>query len=191
MRTKFDDRRCSPAADAGLTALREDERRSVRIVDAGCGDGTWLIWAAMRARTLGFTAIEAHGVDVSASGIARARAKAGAVRDLAIGLTFAVDDLPAALAAEGEEPADLVLCLGDAFDAVTADRRPALARTLAGAGEAVLLAALPSRRRGRALREIGALLAEGGRLVERVRLGVSQTVRAYRAPVLLHLRPAH
>lgn len=172
---------------ADLQALRDEGRCSVRIVDAGCGDGAWLIWAATRARTLGFTAIEAHGIDPSPANVAKACANAAGVRDLAIGLTFAADDLPAALAVEGAEPADLVLCLGGAFEVIPADRRPALAHTLARAGDKVLLAPSRVRRRARALREIGKLLADCGGLVERVRVGAA---RAYRAPVLLHLRPA-
>lgn len=95
-----------------LADLRAAGRHSVRIVDADCGAGNLLIHAAQYARTLGFTAIEGRGIDGAPSLIARARATAGRLHDPAIGLSFDVADLLAALREEAVYPADILLWNG-------------------------------------------------------------------------------
>lgn len=119
-----------PALAAALAALRATHRRSVRIVDADCGAGNVLLCAALYARALGFTAIEAHGIDGAAALVDRARAAATAVRDPAIGLSFATGDIAAALAAEAEFPADIILWHGG--------RDAPVARTVAAAGRLLI-----------------------------------------------------
>jgi hypothetical protein len=121
-----------PAIAAALTALRLRHRHAVRIVDADCACGALLIEAVRHARTLGFTAIEGRGIDGSPAMIGRARAAAARLADPAIGLTFELADMRAALTAEAEFPADLVLWHGD----LTSD----LAARLAAAGEQVIIA---------------------------------------------------
>ena len=98
-----------PTIVAALAALRERRRFAVRIVDAECGAGTVLIAAVLHARMLGFTAIEGHGIDGSPALIGRARAAARRLSDAAIGVSFAVADVPAALVAEQAAPADILL----------------------------------------------------------------------------------
>ena len=98
-----------PAIAATLAALREKRRFSVRIVDADCGAGTLLLHAAHHARLLGFTAIEARGIDGAPSLIGRARAAARRVADPAIGISFEVGEVIAALHDEDDVPADIVL----------------------------------------------------------------------------------
>ncbi|OJU22421.1 MAG: hypothetical protein BGN95_09515 [Sphingomonas sp. 66-10] len=92
-----------------LAALRARGRRSVRLVDANCGDGELLIAAGRHARALGFVAIEAHGVDGNAALIAHAQAAACFVDDPAIGFEFAVGDAEPVLRDEAAFPADIVL----------------------------------------------------------------------------------
>jgi SAM-dependent methyltransferase len=72
-----------PAALERLRALREAGRRSVRIVDAACGDGALLLPAVRRARAFGFVSIEARGVDSDPALIAHARRAAAGILDLA------------------------------------------------------------------------------------------------------------
>jgi SAM-dependent methyltransferase len=97
---------------AALAALRTRERRSVRIVDADCGAGTLLLCAVRLARRLGFTSIEARGIDHAPASIARARAAAAVMHDPAIGITFETADLVAALDDESEFPADILVWHG-------------------------------------------------------------------------------
>lgn len=94
---------------AALNGLRLRRRHAVRIVDIGCGDGALLIAALRHARAIGFTAIEGRGTDRAPDAIDRARLAAATVRDPAIGLVFECCDPLAALAAERELPADILL----------------------------------------------------------------------------------
>jgi ribosomal protein L11 methylase PrmA len=108
VRTAQADRRW-PAIQRALFALRKAGRRSIRIVDAGCGAGDLLIQAARHARSIGFLAIEGRGIDRDPAAIVRARSTARLVSDPAIGLSFESGDARAALRDEDEVPADLVL----------------------------------------------------------------------------------
>lgn len=120
-----------PAVAAALAALRETRRCSVRIVDADCGSGSVLLCAARYARALGFTSIEAYGIDTAPAQVARACAAAAVVHDPAIGISFAAGDVAGALKAEAEFPADIVLWHGcRAGDAPVARAVAAAGRTL-------------------------------------------------------------
>lgn len=101
-----------PQIVAALQSLRDAHRHAVRIVDADCACGTLLIEVARHARAMGFTAIEGRGIDGSPALIGRARAAAARLHDPAIGLTFDMVDLRAALMQEAEAPADLLLWHG-------------------------------------------------------------------------------
>lgn len=102
--------------DQALRALHRAGRRSVSIVDVGCGDGSLLRRAALRARALGFVAIEARGFDRSPAKVAAAREAAGAKPDPAIGFAYEVaEGAPPAPQDEADEP-DLVLA-ADGLDA--------------------------------------------------------------------------
>lgn len=66
-----------PAVAMALKSLHEEGRFSIRIVDADCGAGSLLIHAAHHARAMGYTAVEARGIDGSPALIGRARAAGG------------------------------------------------------------------------------------------------------------------
>lgn len=102
-----------PAVLEQLKMLRAAGRRSVRIVDAACGDGALLLPILGRARALGFVAIEARGVDRDAAALARARRAAAAMADLAIEVQFERGSVEAALHAEAAFPADILLYAAD------------------------------------------------------------------------------
>lgn len=99
-----------PAVEAALDHLRERHRRAVRIVDADCGAGGFLIAVAEQARAKGFTAIEGRGLGRSPALIGRARAAARRHRHAAMGLVFERRDPADALAEERAFPADILLC---------------------------------------------------------------------------------
>lgn len=99
-----------PAVRRRIKALRERGRRSIRIVDAGCGAGELLIAAARYARTLGFVAIEGRGIDDDPRRIAHARQAATGQDDPAIGLVFERREVGSVLREECEFPVDLLLC---------------------------------------------------------------------------------
>jgi SAM-dependent methyltransferase len=90
----YADRRVWTLLEAKLTDLRATGASSIRILDAGCGPGTWLRRLVTRAHVLGFTTITARGFDVARAQIQRARLLA---RDLCgmsgVNLTFDVADL--------------------------------------------------------------------------------------------------
>jgi hypothetical protein len=103
-----------PAIAAALAELREANRHSIRILDMDCGAGSLLLHAVRHARGLGFTAIEARGVDGVPALIGRARASASHLADPAIGVMFEPADLMTALAEEQAFPADILIWHGHA-----------------------------------------------------------------------------
>ena len=119
-----------------LVALQLKGRHALRVVEVGCGNGDWLLRTIVHARTLGFTAIEGHGIDASAESIATARRNAAALADPAIGVTFALGastHLDETLALEVEAPADLILCLDTTLNILPPARRRDAARGLMAA----------------------------------------------------------
>jgi SAM-dependent methyltransferase len=94
-----------------LHDLRASGAVSVRLLDAGCGPGTWLRRLVTRALMLGFEKITARGFDVAATQIETARRMAG---DLAampgVNLTFDVADLESRMS-EPDASVDITLCL--------------------------------------------------------------------------------
>jgi SAM-dependent methyltransferase len=98
-----------------LTELRASGASSVRLLDAGCGPGTWLRRLVMRARALGFSTITARGFDIAQAQINRARLAARDLSDLpGVNLTFDVADLTSRLP-ESDASVDLTLCLYSAL----------------------------------------------------------------------------
>src|ERR1700737_2934283 len=59
--------------ESKLTDLRASGASSVRLLDAGCGPGTWLRRLVIRAHALGFSSISARGFDIAEAQIQRAR----------------------------------------------------------------------------------------------------------------------
>jgi hypothetical protein len=68
-----------------------------------------LLCGVRYARTLGFTAIEARGIDDAQRLVHRAQAAAAVLHDPAIGICFEARNLAQALDEESEFPADIVL----------------------------------------------------------------------------------
>ncbi len=114
-----------------LTLLRNHGHRSVRILDLDCGDGTRLIRAAATARELGFVAIEGRGTGDWSTGIRHARWQTEAETHPTTGLTFDLAEPMAALAAEHDGSADLIL-LSEPMPYPASPLAIALARVNAG-----------------------------------------------------------
>ncbi len=107
----FADREIWARLDAMLVRLRTNGRHAIRILDAGCGPGTWLLRLVVRARDLGFTAIDARGFDVSPKMIELANSRKSMADDPHIGISFDVADIVEALDGEEDGSYDLTLCL--------------------------------------------------------------------------------
>ncbi len=69
----YADRQLWARLDAKLVELRATGASTIRILDAGCGPGTWLRRLVLRASDLGFTSIKARGFDIAQLQIQRAR----------------------------------------------------------------------------------------------------------------------
>lgn len=92
-----------------ILALRARGLKRLRVLDIGCGPGTWLRRVVVRARQLGFAEIIAHGVDIAETQLHRAHALARGLSTLeGVQLTFAQGDLRNEITAP---QADLCLCL--------------------------------------------------------------------------------
>ena len=72
----YADRRIWTLLQRKLLELRATGARSIRILDAGCGPGTWLRRIITHAHLLGFDAIAARGFDVARVQVQRARSLA-------------------------------------------------------------------------------------------------------------------
>ena len=119
----FTDRALWTRLDAMLVRMWTEGRRAIRILDAGCGPGSWLLRLVLRARDLGFAAIDGVGVDLSPTMIDIARSRLHLAADSHIGLRFDVADLISALAEEDEESFDIVLCLNGVINHMTTEER--------------------------------------------------------------------
>ena len=116
--------------DAKLMQLASDGRRTLRVLDAGCGPGTWLRRIVLAARELGFTSIEAHGIDLSARMVELARQSAPDVGETDARIAFAVCDLADSLPF-GEDSFDITLCLYGVLNHMLDGARQRLAAELA------------------------------------------------------------
>jgi SAM-dependent methyltransferase len=110
-RYAYGDRETWNIIDGELRRLKNTGAETIRILDLGCGPGTWLRRAVVRARELGFLAISARGADIAEGQVRRAR---NLSRDLAAspGVTLRYDlaDIRAPLR-EPDKSVDLCLCL--------------------------------------------------------------------------------
>jgi hypothetical protein len=125
-----DDDRVDRLVGGVLLDLAKAGRRAVRIVHAGCGSGAILVRAIVRARVLGFVAIEARGSACSADSIVIARWATSDWHDPRVGLVFEVAALEESLAREDERSVDLLLCSRQALQSLSPPARAQAAGTI-------------------------------------------------------------
>src|SRR5450631_1269804 len=114
-----------------LTDLRASGADSVRLLDAGCGPGTWLRRLVIRAHALGFSSITARGFDIAQAQIQRARLAARNLSSLpGVNLTFDVADLADRLP-DPDASVDLTLCLYSALSHLPVARLPDISKEIA------------------------------------------------------------
>lgn len=122
----FADRTVWAMLDRILTTRRASGESSIRILDAGCGPGTWLRRMINRAQILGFDQISARGFDVANAQVRRARLLS---RELStapgVDLTFEVGDLSGPLP-EADQSVDLCLCLYGVLNHLPRSALPAI-----------------------------------------------------------------
>ena len=127
----YADRRIWSLVEAKLTELRATGAASVRILDAGCGPGTWLRRIVARAHELGFTTIDARGFDVARAQIQRARLLARNLSGMSgVKLTFDVADLIGELP-EADGSVDITLCLYSVLSHLPVASLPKIAAEIA------------------------------------------------------------
>ena len=109
-----------------LCEIRASGTRSIRILDLGCGPGTWLRRAVTRARALGFEQIVARGFDIADDQVRRAKELSEDLTGLpGIELTFEVGDIFEPLP-EQDASIDLCLCLCGVLNHLPAAKLPAV-----------------------------------------------------------------
>jgi SAM-dependent methyltransferase len=110
-RYAYGDRQVWAVINRRLQALWANGATSLRVLDAGCGPGTWLRRVVTRALALGFRRIDARGFDVAEAQIARARQLVADVEARpGVRIAFEVGDITRPFA-EASDGADLTLCL--------------------------------------------------------------------------------
>lgn len=137
-RYSFADREIWQRIDAVLVALRASGQTTLKVIDAGCGPGTWLLRVVLRARALGLDSIEAHGFDISPTMIDLAREAGKRLIGADHCPNFTSCDIEQGLLAHGG-PADLVLCLYGVLNHLQAARHDAVAASLAKAAKGPLI----------------------------------------------------
>ncbi|MEI9990621.1 MAG: class I SAM-dependent methyltransferase [Rhizomicrobium sp.] len=109
-----------------LCALRATGKRSLRVLDLGCGPGTWLRRMVTRARAIGFDDIVARGFDIADAQVRRARELSADLAGLpGVALNFEVGDILRPLP-EVDGSVDIVLCLCGVLNHLPAAQLPAI-----------------------------------------------------------------
>lgn len=105
-RYSYADRQIWQQIENALLDLKAQGKRNIRILDAGCGPGTWLQRTVRRANTLGLHVMSARGFDISPEMVRLARDNTAFQSDY----HFEVGDLQAPIP-ESDMSVDLTLCL--------------------------------------------------------------------------------
>ena len=115
--------------DLALTRLAAGGSRSLKVFDAGCGPGTWLRRIALRARELGFAALELRGLDISPKMAALAQDRLD-LDGISLDIRVDVGDLGEKLPyCKGNF--DISLCLFGVLNHLSAQAQQTLAASLA------------------------------------------------------------
>lgn len=121
----FSDQQTWAAIEERLHYLRLSGARTLRLLDLGCGPGTWLRRTVARAHQMGFTDITARGIDLSDWQIQSARNLSRTLSARGdIHLSLEVGDIRQSFSEEAKS-VDLCLCLYGVLNHVAvAELRP-------------------------------------------------------------------
>ena len=123
-RYAYGDRRIWALLDEKLHALFISGAQTVRILDLGCGPGTWLRRVVTRASELGFRTIVARGFDIAEDQVRRARELSASLsRRRGVDLCFEVGDICERFP-EADASIDLCLCLYGVLNHIPAGDLP-------------------------------------------------------------------
>jgi SAM-dependent methyltransferase len=140
----YADRQIWNLLEKKLIELRSTGAKSISILDAGCGPGTWLRRIVARAHALGFATITARGFDVARAQVQRARLLAKDVSGISgVNLTFDVADLNGKLP-EADASVDLTLCLYSVLSHLPIASLPNISASLARVTSGYLIATVRS-----------------------------------------------
>jgi SAM-dependent methyltransferase len=118
----YGDQRIWELLDEKMRALRSSGAQSIRILDLGCGPGTWLRRIATRAWSLGFTSIIARGIDIAGAQVRQGRTQSCKLGELGgVNLTFEEGDICKQFP-EADASIDLCLCLYGVLNHIPPDR---------------------------------------------------------------------
>ncbi len=139
-RHAYSDRKTWETIEGRLLKLRAGGCDHLRVLDVGCGPGTWLRRVVVRACQIGFSRITAQGIDIADTQILRARAMSRGVAALeGVALSFTHGDL------RGKLPAgrfDLSLCLYGVLNHIPTAEQPEVFARLAAATGAWMVCAV-------------------------------------------------
>jgi SAM-dependent methyltransferase len=128
-RHAFADRKTWALIDSKLIALRTKGQSRLRVLDLGCGPGTWLRRVVVRAKQMGFSEIEAQGFDIADGQLHRARVHSQSVAEMpGVNISFQNGDLRKKLP---YPPNDLCLCLYGVLNHIPIDELPDALRRIA------------------------------------------------------------
>ncbi|HEY4276149.1 MAG TPA: class I SAM-dependent methyltransferase [Rhizomicrobium sp.] len=114
----YGDRKTWDAIEIALRSLRASGKETLTVLDLGCGPGTWLRRTVTRARQMGFSSVEAVGLDIAAAQLQRARVHARALSEQpGVALRFDLGDLCGPISA-ADRSIDLCLCLNGVLNHV-------------------------------------------------------------------------
>lgn len=137
-RHAYSDRKTWEMINAKLLALRARGRDTLKVLDLGCGPGTWLRRVVVRARAMGFSQIEAVGTDIADLQLERARILSRGVAELeGVRLSFRHGDLRGAIAASD---VDICLCLYGVLNHLPVAELPEIIRRIAAATRGYFIA---------------------------------------------------
>jgi SAM-dependent methyltransferase len=137
-RHAYGDRKTWEAIEGKLRMLRTRGLQRLRILDLGCGPGTWLRRVVVRARQLGFAEIAAQGTDIAEIQLHRARALARGLEELeGVSIAFSHGDLRGRICAND---IDLCLCLYGVLNHIPVAETPEILKKVSAATSGYFIA---------------------------------------------------
>lgn len=120
----YGDREIWGIVEQTLSSLRNSGATELSVLDLGCGPGTWLRRIVDRAGQLGFTRINARGVDLAEAQVRRARLLSGNLANApGVTLRFEAGDIRQRQR-EADHSVDICLCLYGVLNHLAAEDLP-------------------------------------------------------------------